>query len=202
MADFRISYKITKNIEGGYHNGQGDNAHDKGGETFKGIARKFWPNWPGWTLIDALKSSSGFPGTALESNEIQELVLAFYKKEFWDVNNLDQVRSQAIANEVFDTGVNMGTRIAAIFLQRSVNYLNRDQRNFRNISIDGAIGPISLTTVNRLNQVDTRHLFNLMNILQGSRYIDIIDRDTTQEVFIRGWLERVEQMRSGEVSAW
>jgi lysozyme family protein len=195
MADFRISYAITKRIEGGYHNGQGDNSHDRGGETFKGIARLRHPEWNGWSIVDRMKGQAGFPNNALNNSELQGLVWDFYKRGFWDVNRLDDLKSQAIANEVFDTGVNMGERIAATFLQRAVNYLNRGQRNFNDLKVDGNIGNVTLGTVNSLSQADTLHLFNLMNILQGSRYIEIMDRNESQEVFIRGWLERVELMK-------
>jgi len=195
MAKFEIAYQITKQNEGGYHNGSGDNSNDSGGETFKGIARNRHPNWPGWKLVDQLKHHVGFPNVALNSKEIQRMVHSFYKEVFWDINNLDRVNSQAIANEMFDTGVNMGVSVAAKFLQQSINYLNRGGKNWQNITEDGVIGPVTLGIVNRLSEKDTNYLFDLMNILQGGRYIDIIEKRESQEVFIRGWLERVELMK-------
>lgn len=123
------------------------------------------------------------------------MVLDFYKKAFWDINSLDEIEFQPIANEMFDTGVNMGTGTAAEFLQRAINYLNRNQTNYRNISVDGDVGPVTLGMVNSLSKKDSMDLFNILNIIQGCKYLGIIDRDETQEVFLRGWLDRVELMK-------
>lgn len=195
MANFITSYRITKANEGGYHNATGANSADRGGETFKGIARKIHPSWGGWVMIDDLKSKPNFPNTALNDPEINKLVLSFYKNLFWNPLKLDDIEHQGVANEMFDTAVNMGTGVASRFFQRSINYLNRNQTNFKNLNVDGVIGPVTLSTFNRLSSEDKRHVFNLLNILQGARYINIIDSDPSQEVFIRGWLERVELMR-------
>lgn len=195
MADFNIAYRITKENEGGYHNGGGVNSNDTGGETFKGIARRMHPSWPGWVLVDQAKRTSGFPMTALRDELINKMVMEFYKKIFWDVNRLDDLISQPIANELFDTGVNMGTGIASMFLQQGVNYLNRNQKGFRDLAVDGKIGNMTLATVNSLSTLDSKYLFNLLNIMQGARYLEIMDKNTSQEDFIRGWLQRVEIMR-------
>jgi lysozyme family protein len=195
MAIFITAYRITKENEGGYHNSTGDNAADRGGETFKGIARNIHPSWRGWSKVDAFKSKPGFPDNALNNAEINSDVLWFYKLNFWDPMRLDELNDQAIANDLFDTGVNMGASVPARFLQRAINYLNRNERDYRDISVDGRIGDVTLGLVNRMSQNDRRHVFNLINILQGARYIEIIERNPTQEVFIRGWLERVELMK-------
>lgn len=52
--NFLKSYDILIKHEGGYVN----DPDDKGGETYKGIARKFNPDWKGWKIID--KSSNFF----------------------------------------------------------------------------------------------------------------------------------------------
>ena len=44
MADFKVAFAKTIRFEGGYVNHKAD----KGGETYKGIARNFWPKWKGW----------------------------------------------------------------------------------------------------------------------------------------------------------
>ena len=50
MADFNKAYKATMGHEGGYV----DDPADKGGETYKGIARRYNPGWGGWKQIDPL----------------------------------------------------------------------------------------------------------------------------------------------------
>lgn len=113
VVDFKIAYNKTLKNEGGYAN----NPKDRGGETYKGIARKFHPNWKGWEYIDCYKNlHPNF--TAKDINKhcsvhyIEELVMKFYKENFWDVLCLDKCFSQTLANEIFDDGVNRGTGAA------------------------------------------------------------------------------------------
>ena len=54
MADFATAYAPLAGFEGGWCNVQGDS----GGETYAGIARRYWPDWPGWKLIDGEKDHS------------------------------------------------------------------------------------------------------------------------------------------------
>lgn len=46
IAGLPIAAESAK--EGGYANVLGD----KGGETYMGISRVYWPSWPGWPVID------------------------------------------------------------------------------------------------------------------------------------------------------
>ena len=48
MANFIKSYEITCKHEGGYS----FDPDDAGGETYKGISRRFNPQWSGWKIID------------------------------------------------------------------------------------------------------------------------------------------------------
>jgi lysozyme family protein len=186
MANFNPAYSITKNIEGGYAN----DSVDKGGETYKGISRENFPEWIGWPIVDANKALSNFPD-AMEANEgLQNLVRLFYKKEFWDGCNLDYIIDQAIANEIFDTAVNMGVYIASVFLQKALNVLNRNQTLYHDIPITGKIG--SLTTEAANNSKESAAVVKIMNVLQGARYVEICLANPKQEKFIRGWLSRVE----------
>ena len=106
---FEKAYDITMKNEGGYAN----NPKDKGGETYKGISRKYHPNWGGWKLIDAHKAAKP-DYTASSINKygnnptMNKLVKDFYKANFWDALCLDKCFSQAMANELFDDGVNRG----------------------------------------------------------------------------------------------
>lgn len=115
MSNFATAYNITMVIEGGYAN----NPNDHGGQTWKGIAQNMHPEWLGWAIIEAAKPQFDFPACLKRNTELENLVLEFYKEQFWDSLSLDLVNDQKIANELFDTGVNMGTGIAAIFLQWS-----------------------------------------------------------------------------------
>jgi lysozyme family protein len=117
------------------------------------------------------------------------LVQAFYKKHFWDVNRLDQVSNQSIANEMFDTGVNCGIVVAANFLQRSLNLLNRNGKNYPDLIVDGKIGPVTLGVLNR--HPSPKNILKCLNGFQFHWYVLICERDKSQEEFFNGWLERV-----------
>ena len=135
MADFNQAFDITMGHEGGYAN----NKLDTGGETYRGVSRNNWPDWEGWRLIDRLLmgvQSDQIDVVLAKSVALQAMVPKFYKKEFWDVMRLDEVENQAIANELFDTGVNMHWKVAAKFLQEAlVLALGPDS-----LEIDGKIG--------------------------------------------------------------
>lgn len=102
MAKFEIAYKKTGGFEGGWNHVKGD----KGGETYKGIARNFWPTWEGWKIVDKNKPLKH--GAIIKNNELDQHVMNFYKKQFWDVVGGDEIEEQNIANTLYDFGVNAG----------------------------------------------------------------------------------------------
>src|SRR5579872_5238571 len=142
MADFEVSYKLTLQIEQGYAN----DPADTGGETYAGISRKNNPNWIGWKTIDQYKAAhSGDLDAALKANSyLQQSIKQFYLTNYWNVNRLSEVADQRIANELYDIGVNMGTGIAAEFLQRALNIANLNQKAWLDITVDRVIGGTTL----------------------------------------------------------
>ena len=186
MASFDEAYQKTMGAEGRYSN----NSSDRGGETYRGIARRTHPDWPGWLIIDAAKRQPDFPACLERSPALQLRVRTLYRFEYWDKIRGDQIESQIIAEELFDTFVNTGTR--AQFLQRTLNLLNRNQKLYPDIPVDGIPGPGTLAALAAcLKSRSPTLVFNIMNILQGARYIEIMERDRSQEEFI-GWFDRVE----------
>lgn len=192
MAGFEAAYAATMRIEGGYAN----NPADKGGETYKGISRKNFPQWEGWKIVDLAKRTApnSIDKVLAADKDLQLLVRKFYKANFWDVNRLDEVTNQVIAEELFDTGVNMGTGKAARFLQESLNLLNRNQKNYKDIAVDGIVGPQTLTLTN--NHPDKVALYKMLNLMQGERYLDIMRNAPDQETFAYGWLDRVNFVKA------
>lgn len=185
MADFKKAYKITREFEGGYSN----HANDTGGETYKGIARKHQSRWKGWKIVDKLRKEDGFPGNLDKHKELQELVHGLYKKEYWDSMKLDDVLSQPIANELFDTGVNMGIGRAGVFVQRVLNVANKGESYYANLRIDGQVGKKTLAALNA--HPDPQNILAGVNALKGALYITICENNPTQEVFFNGWMKRV-----------
>lgn len=116
MAKFIDAYKKVLNNEGIYSN----DPDDAGGETYKGISRKANPNWNGWISIDAIKKAhpTTFKGILKKTPELEKKVQDLYKDKYWDCFELDDVLSQLVAEQMFDTAVNQGQTAAIKFAQR------------------------------------------------------------------------------------
>lgn len=152
MADFLIGYTETMKIEGGYANDKADG----GGETWKGVARKFHPSWLGWKIVDKIKRTN--PGVSIEElnlllgaiPELQKYVLSFYKAEFWDIVHGDEIHEQKIANMIFDNAVNIGIPPAIEMAQNTAFGINsKDQAKDFGITY----GRMDKKTLNKLNNV-------------------------------------------------
>lgn len=184
MADFNKAFKKLLPVEGGYVN----NSKDRGGETYKGISRKYWATWLGWEIIDSLRKEPNFPKNLVNHERLQNLVNEFYKLNFWDKISGDAIINQSISEELFDSSVNVGVSESIHFLQASLNILNRNGKLFPDITDDGKMGP---KTLQQLNDFDEeKHLLRALNSYQGAYYIELLENDPSQEEFTRGWLIR------------
>lgn len=194
--DFFTSLNKSLSHEGLISN----NKYDKGGYTYKGISRKYHPTWPGWKIIDSIIGSSplsyfrrGDGGEVLNNNAtLQNLVNGLYRTEFWNKIKGNYLPSQLIANEIFDSAINLGVTTASEFLQRTINLLNRNAHLYPDIIVDGIIGSQTLTTLTKCISVNSEKMvFNLLNFYQAKRYIVIMERARSLEIFI-GWFNRID----------
>jgi len=193
MADFEIAYGETEIREGGYVN----DPVDKGGETHRGVARKFNADWPGWPVIDQIKADhpDDFKERINANDELADLAKALYRKRYWAPIRGDEIPNQHIANKVFDTGVNQGVARSIRYLQEGLNLLNRNQKNYADVEVDGKFGNQTMKALQALLKLENDqpdYLLKALNLLQASFYIDIMQRDPTQQRFARGWLNRVD----------
>lgn len=181
MANFLTAFNITMANEGGYSN----NPNDHGGETYAGIASNYWPKWQGWPIVhEVLAQKPANLNAALRANsQLQSFVQAFYKANFWDVMSLDALTLQQSANQLFDTGVNMGSGIAAKFLQEAVNAVKPNT-----LTVDGQVGRLTIAAANALTD---EALYNQICALRRERYMAIIAANPSQAVFEKGWLARI-----------
>ena len=120
MADFNISIKDTLVREGVNTNmGYVNDPTDRGGETIAGIARKFHPSEKIWLLVDNAKKGN-FPQNLKDISNILDSIKSFYKKNYWDKVCGDELKSQKIANILFDTAVLEGYTAAIKRAQKIV----------------------------------------------------------------------------------
>jgi lysozyme family protein len=178
MANFEeaIAFTLRPDIEGGYAN----NPRDHGAETFKGISRRWFPNWAGWARVDELKAAGASVATINHDTELNSHVPEFYRANFW--NSLyDRINSQAIANKLFDLGVNMSTATAIKLLQTACIDCAMP------VAADGKFGSVTLNAVNSLDPVLLLTAFKKRAL---GHYQHIVAMDATQSVFIDGWAKR------------
>ncbi len=179
MSAFEQALAHTLGIEGGYS----DDKDDSGGKTNYGI-----------TVAVARKH--GYKGSMKDLP--LDTAKAIYKADYWDANSLTHIAqyNESIALEMFDTGVNQGVRRAGKYLQRALNVLNRSNRAtplFPDLKVDGLIGAKSRKALVYLRtEQEQRVLLTILNVLQGSRYVEIIEKRPSQEKYSRGWFDRVE----------
>lgn len=163
--NFEKAFQELIMIEGGYAN----DATDRGGETKYGISQRAYPNL-----------------------DIRNLSLQgakdIYLEDYWKASGSHHMLKYELALELFDTGVNMGQGVARRFLQRALNLMNRNGRNFADLKIDGQIGP---NTLSAYRTVDDKILLKVLNGLQFCRYVVICEKDPSQEKYFNGWMKRV-----------
>lgn len=188
MAKFDIAYKITYEKEGGYIN----HPNDKGGETIFGISRNFHPNWSGWQMVDQAKWfctekegskewENELTGLCKTNEGIVRLKLDFFKSLFWNPLQLDLITSQKIANALFDASVNHDPKDSARMAQEALG-----------IKVDGIVGNQTITALN--SAVESKFLNSLYSI-RRKYYYDIVKKNPSQQVFLNGWLARLESFK-------
>lgn len=175
MIDITEMLEDLLDREGGYV----DHPDDRGGATNFGITR-------------SVAVAAGWAGTMRDLP--RDFALGIYRRRYWSVPRFDAVAAIAaeIAAELFDTGVNMGPGVAAGFLQRSLNALNRQGRDWPDILVDRAIGPATIDALRRLvavrGKAGVAALLKALNALQGARYIELAEGRQANESFLFGWL--------------
>lgn len=178
MTSFEKAFQYTLGNEGKYSNDK----NDSGGETCWGI-----------TISEARRH--GYMGD-MKLLPI-ELAKQIYRSDYWDFNKSDAIalKNENIAIEIFDTAVNCGAMTSAKMFQEALNFLNCNQKYWSDIVVDGAIGPKTMAIYNDLNSTSLKYLYNILNIEQGARYLEICRKKLTQEDFIRGWCNRVDLIK-------
>jgi lysozyme family protein len=166
MADFRLAVKHVLEVEKGFSN----HKSDSGGETMYGITEK-------------VARANGYKGQMKDLP--LSLALMIYKKDFWDVLNLDLLTNQTIAEIVFDIGVNGGIGRAGTFLQRAINLSTRE-----NIKVDGQVGRVTIGKANGLLGANVEKSVRILTALASAHYINCCEMAEKNEDFLFGWLRR------------
>ncbi len=161
--------------EGGYSN----HPADKGGATR-------------WGVTEAVARAHGWRGDM--RHYPREEAAAVYRRIYWLRPGFDRVAEHAprVAAELFDTGVNMGPAVAAGFLQRALNALNRGAGDYPDVPVDRRIGDRTIAALRgfiaRRGASGEAVLLKAIEALQGERYLRLAEERPANEAFLYGWL--------------
>ncbi len=161
--------------EGGYV----DHPADRGGPTRFGVT-------------EAIARADGYRGEMRDFPRAHAVRL--YRERYWRQPGFDRVATRApvLAAELFDTAVNMGPTVAGGFLQRTLNALNRNASDWRDIACDGRVGPATLAALDAMLTTRGTHgeavLMKAVEALQGERYLALAESRPANEAFLYGWL--------------
>lgn len=177
MSSFEIALTKTLVYEGLYAN----IPNDSGGETWRGIARNFHKDWPGWVIIDAAKALGVNPDTLKNDPTLHSLVLTFYHEKFGHPL-YEQIKDQIVLNELVDFGINAGVETAVIALQGALKHIVVGP-----VIVDGKFGPRTLEIT---NGVDVERLLLRFHIHMAIHYAKCAIRDPRKEKFLDNWMTR------------
>ena len=185
---FEDAFKIVLGFEGGYVN----DPADRGGETNYGITYN--------TLNDA-KNKGWIPFNVTIQNIKIEHAKIIYKKGYWDAVQADSL-PHPLDLIMFDSAVNHGPNAAVKLLQKSLNAL----LPYTELVVDGIIGPLTLRAVNNYVGLgivpgmypNSNIRYLCMDVLMNriELYLSIVTNNKSQEKFLKGWLNRVFNLKS------
>ena len=170
----RIIDDIIKR-EGGYT----DDAADSGGKTRYGIT-------------EVVARANGYTGAMRDLP--RPVAVSIYEKQHLAPLRFDDLEalSPAVAEEVADSGVNVGTGRAGKWLQTALNALNDNESHYADISTDGVIGQGTLKALSAfLKKRGTEGevvLLRALNGLQAAFYVDLSQNRPKDERFLYGWI--------------
>jgi lysozyme family protein len=126
-------------------------------------------------------------------NMTREQARQIYFSRYWLQPRLDQINEACpeIAAKLFDIGVNQGPATGVKYLQRALNVLNEGAQDYPNLAVDGGVGQLTLYALHQFlakrGNEGERVLLNMIRAQQTVSYIEIAERDPTQEMFELGW---------------
>lgn len=138
-----------------------NNPQDPGGETKFGISKKTYPSLDIKTLS-------------------QDQAKEIYYQDYWLKNNLDKIDNPEVAAAALDTVVNHGR--GPYLIQQALQKLGKG------ISIDGRIGPDTLSLI---NSTPPSLFLSALYDTRKAYYNGLIQSNPALNVYLKGWLSRI-----------
>jgi len=171
--------------EGGYV----DHPADRGGPTRYGVT-------------EAVAREYGYRGDMRDLPI--ELARDIAADRYWHSLRLDDVAPlhEPLAEYLFDYGYHSGPGRPGRDLQRLLNVLNRQEGDYPDVVVDGAVGPKTLAALDGYRGTrGAPGLVVLAESINGMRkafLVGLAEKRESQEAFTYGWLRRVLELRHGE----
>lgn len=199
MAKFDVSHLSTMKVEGSTNWNPNDRGNVVVGgvcktPTYAGIAPFYHGHWKGFDYIRSAVASMGampkydtpafwawkkkLDKTLADSPVVQNLVKAFYQSTFWAPNRLDEIKSQGVANWLYDHLVNGGAR-GARWAQLAAR-----------VTPDGDVGPQTIAAINAMPPAE---FLARADDIAGKHRLDVAHKDPSQIPFLASWLGRDNQ---------
>lgn len=157
-------------IEGGYSDGTGKNAADRGGPTNFGVTQR---------IYDKYRALQGLPQQGVKFIQGPE-VEAVYRTLFWQPIHGDML-PPPLDLVMFDAAVQHSPERAVVFLQQALGIS----------PTTGFFGPI---TAAKVAKADPEALSESLIQERRQFYQADVDHDPTQAVFLKGWGRRLDSL--------
>ncbi len=164
-TNFDRALALTLAYEGGFS----ENPNDHGGATMKGVTQH---------VYDTYRTAHHLTTQSVKLIGDDELH-AIYRVGYWEPAGCDQM-AWPLCAAVFDWAVNSGVQRAVSELQLQVG-----------VAADGQFGPNTLAAI---DTVDAQSLVEHYLKARRDFYHMLVARNSTQSVFLSGWLKRVDQL--------
>ena len=145
-----------------------------------------------WGITEAVARKHGYKGDMRVLP--RTTAVAIYRQEYAIKPGFAAVAeiSPSVGEELFDTGVNMGPSVPALWFQQLLNGLNNSGKLYADIREDGDIGPASLAAFRAYRKARGAEADDVMraglDCLQGARYVELARGRPANEAFLYGWL--------------
>lgn len=188
MADnFSIAHKFTAKWEGG----ESDHPADGGGLTKYGVSLKFLGGLSGTQSNRDVLERMGIrlPITRQVIYDLtRDQAASLFRWQFWDKLSLGLVPLRP-AVILYDAAVNSGPAQSVKLAQRGYN---RCVAYGQPLVVDGIMGPATRAA---MQLADTDKALTAMLDAREAFFQQIVDNKPSQQVFLRGWTNRVDDLR-------
>lgn len=163
--------------EGGYVN----HPNDRGGPTKYGITLKTYKEY----------TKNYFATEEDIKNLNKEKAYEIYEQMYLIDTKIINLTNGILREIALDMAVNFGPSTAIKIIQETINRIGEDS-----LVEDGILGPNTEKIVNKTFEYMGRYFINLICDVREEKYRNIVKRNPSQQVFLKGWINRTDLFRT------